>query len=283
MPSALVSACLTSLHITRTYEACVASSPATTHAVNLRYYSGYALRWLCRSNQTHVFLLLVVSRQAPIPRCLWLDRRQVLRCMVSQKKRRMAGELLPASPHLLASIVFRADRRQLSQVNLDRAKHNLGCSRIASWTVRTKQRDPSTYLRDGGYLEVLRSAHRSPLPMRVTNKEHSFPTVFSHEITKGFGILDMVSNFCLTTEFLVEASVRDETLSIDSQDSGVRMDGLAQMIRFLTALPEHMTCQKEATTYGTVRPFLDCIPVLRRSLTPLALRCKTNRLPVLYG
>lgn len=93
----------------------------------------------------------------------------------------------------------------------------------------------------------------------------------------------MVSNFRLTTKFLVEASVRDETLSIDSQDSGVRMDGLARRLRFLTALPERVTCQKEATTYGTVRPFLDCILMLGRSLTPLALSCKIHRLPVLHG
>jgi hypothetical protein len=59
------------------------------------------------------------------------------------------------------------------------------------------------------------------------------------------------------------------------------MDVLARRLRFLTALPERVTCQKEAKTYGTVRPFLDCIPVLGRSLTPLASRCRINRLPIL--
>jgi hypothetical protein len=37
-----------------------------------------------------------------------------------------------------------------------------------------------------------------------------------------------------------------------------------------------MTCQQNTTAYGTVRPFLDCIPVLRRNLYPADLD-KHNR------
>jgi hypothetical protein len=56
------------------------------------------------------------------------------------------------------------------------------------------------------------------------------------------------------------------------------MDGLARRLRFLTALPERVTCQKEATTYGTVRPFLDCILVLGEKPYPAGLEVQDSSL-----
>lgn len=58
----------------------------------------------------------------------------------------------------------------------------------------------------------------------------------------------------------------DETPSTGSKDRGLK-----QKHQLLIARPEHMTCQQEATAYGTVRPFLDCIPALRRELYPADL------------
>jgi hypothetical protein len=58
----------------------------------------------------------------------------------------------------------------------------------------------------------------------------------------------------------------DETPSISPKDRG-----LEPKHQLLIARPEHMTCQQEAMAYGTVRPFLDCIPMLRRELYPADL------------